>query len=216
MYELVTGPLVWISFIIFIVGMTARVVSLIRLARKKDKVVFNHLSLKWSLRSILHWIIPYGSRAMREKPVFTFVTSVFHILLICTPIFLATHVAMVSASLNISWWTLPEKVTDYMTVVFVAAALFLLVRRITAPEVKILTTAYDYILIVAALAPFVTGFLAYHQLLNYDAMIILHALCGNIMLIVIPFTKLSHMVLMFLTRAHIGSEFGERRGAVTW
>jgi hypothetical protein len=47
-------------------------------------------------------------------------------------------------------------------------------------------------------------------------MVILHMLSGELMLILIPFTKLSHMVFFFLSRAHIGSEFGERRGTVTW
>lgn len=216
MYELVTGPFVWLSFAIFLIGMTVKVVSIIRLTLKKDKVVFNHLSLRWALRSILHWIIPFGSRAMREKPIFTFATSVFHILLLATPIFLVTHVMMLKEAIGIGWWTLPENVTNIMTILFIAAALFLLIRRVFAPEVRILTTASDYILIVAALAPFITGFIAYQQWLHYDTMLILHVLCGELLLVAIPFTRLSHMVLLFLTRAHIGSEFGERRGAVTW
>jgi hypothetical protein len=67
-----------------------------------------------------------------------------------------------------------------------------------------------------AAAPFITGFLAYHQWGPYKAILIIHILCGEIMLIAIPFTKLSHMILFFLTRAHIGSEMGQRREAKTW
>jgi nitrate reductase gamma subunit len=89
-------------------------------------------------------------------------------------------------------------------------------RRIVAPEVKIVTTAYDYVLLAIALAPFITGYLAYHQWFHYKTMLILHVLSGEVMLVAIPFTKLSHMFLFFFTRAHIGSEFGQRRGAVTW
>ena len=36
MYELVTGPLAWIAFLIFIMGMTLKTISTIRLASKKD------------------------------------------------------------------------------------------------------------------------------------------------------------------------------------
>ena len=71
MYQFVTGPLAWISFGIFIVGMIYKIISLIRLTRKKDKVVFNHFSLGWSVNSIIHWLVPFGSRSMREKPAFT-------------------------------------------------------------------------------------------------------------------------------------------------
>jgi nitrate reductase gamma subunit len=171
MYEFVTGPLAWIAFGIFIIGMIYRIISVLRLTSKKDKVVFNHLSLGWSLNSIVRWLIPFGSRSMREK---------------------------------------------YMTLIMVVAAGALLYRRMVAPEVKIVTTAYDYVLWAIAVAPFITGYFAYHQWFHYKTMLIIHILCGEIMLVAIPFTKLSHMFLFFLTRAHIGSEFGQRRGAVTW
>jgi len=216
MYEFVTGPLVWISFIIFFVGMTVKIVSLIRLAKEKDKVVFNHLDAGWSIRSIVFWLIPFGSRSMREKPVFTVISYTFHVCLLATPIFLLSHNILWDERWGISWWTLSESVTDYMTLIFLVAVVGLMGRRIILPEVRIVTRAYDYLLLLIAAAPFITGFLAYHQWGPYKAMLIIHILCGEIMLIAIPFTKLSHMLLFFLTRAHIGSEMGRRREAKTW
>ena len=216
LYEFVTGPLAWISFGIFIIGMIVKVVRLINLTSKKDKVVFNHLDLGWSLRSIFRWLVPFGSRSMREKPVFTIATFAFHICLLATPIFLLSHNIIWDEKWSITWWTLSEKTADYMTLVLVAAAIFLVVRRIVSSEVRIVTTAYDYLLLAIVAAPFVTGYFAYHQWFDYKTMVIIHILCGEAMLIAIPFTKLSHMILFFLTRAHIGSEMGQRRGAVTW
>jgi nitrate reductase gamma subunit len=53
-----------------------------------------------------------------------------------------------------------------------------------------------------------TGFLAYHQLLlSHKTMVILHILFGEIMLIAIPFTRLTHMFYFFLTRSFMGSQF---------
>jgi len=216
MYEFVTGPLAWVSFGIFLVGMTVKTVSVIRLALKKDKVVFNHFSLGWSLRSIFHWLVPFGSRSMREKPFFTAVTFIFHTCLLVTPVFLLSHNILWDERWDISWWSLSERLADYMTVLFIAAAIVMIFRRLVSPEVRIVTSASDYLLLAVVMAPFVTGYFAYHQWLRYDTMLIIHILCGEIMLIVIPFTKLSHMVLFFLTRAHIGSEMGNRRGAATW
>ena len=216
MYEFVTGPLAWIAFGIFMIGMIVKTISLLRLAVKKDKVVFNHLSLQWSIRSIYHWLIPFGSRSMREKPVMTITTFVFHICLLGIPIFLLSHNILWDERWDISWWTLSETVADYVTLVFLLAAGALIYRRIVAPEVRIVTTAYDYLLLVIVIAPFVTGYAAYHQWFHYKTVLIIHILCGEIMLIAIPFTKLSHMLLFFLTRAHIGSEMGQRRGATTW
>ena len=72
------------------------------------------------------------------------------------------------------------------------------------------------LLLAIVIAPFITGYFASHNWFHYKTMLILHVLFGEIMLIAIPFTKLSHMLLFFLTRAHIASELGQRRGAVTW
>lgn len=216
MYEFVSGPLVWIAFIVFIGGMIVKTVSLLSLSRKKDKVVYNHLSLEWSIRSIFRWLIPFGSRGMRENPVLTIAGFVFHICLLAVPLFLLSHNILWDESWGISLWNIPDKVADWMTLLLIAAAIVLIIRRITLPEVKIVTTSADYIFLAIATAPFITGYMAYHQWMDPKTITIIHILCGELMLVTIPFTKLSHMFLFFLSRAHIGSEFGERRGTVTW
>ena len=47
-------------------------------------------------------------------------------------------------------------------------------------------------------------------------MMIAHIVSGEIMLIAIPFTRLSHMIFSPLTRAYMGSEFGNVRHAKDW
>jgi nitrate reductase gamma subunit len=112
-------------------------------------------------------------------------------------------------SWGIRWWTLPETVADIMTLVVIACSFFFLLRRLMAPEVRFVTFASDYLLLAIAAAPFLTGFLAFHQLFfDYRSVVILHILSGEVMLIAIPFTRLSHMLFFWLTRAHTGSEFG--------
>ena len=57
---------------------------------------------------------------------------------------------------------------------------------------------------------------AYHQWGDYQTMIVLHMLTGQLMLIAIPFTKLGHMVFFFFVRILIGSEFSFWRGNRMW
>ena len=216
MYEFVTGPLAWIAFGIFIIGMIVKAIGVIRLASKKDKVVFNHWSWSWSFRSVYHWLIPFGSRSMREKPVLTIAFFVFHICLLALPIFLLAHNVLWDERWGITWGSLSETTADYLTLLFLAAAVVLILRRLLLADMRIVTTAYDYLLLAIVVAPFVTGYFAYHQWFDYKTVLIIHILCGEIMLIAIPFTKLSHMLLFLFTRAHIGSEMGQRRGAKTW
>ena len=215
MYEFITGPLVWVSFVVFILGSLYRIGSML-IRAKKDKVVYPYMSAKYSFRSLIHWIVPFASTNMRKRPVMTIVSFAFHLSLLITPIFLLSHNLLWHQSWNISWWTLPESLADIMTVIVICCCILFLIRRLVLPEVKFVTFASDYLLLTITVAPFLTGFLAYHQWLPYKAMLMTHILVGEIMLIAIPFTRLSHMLFFVFTRAYMGSEFGAVRNSKDW
>ena len=215
LYEIVRGPLAWVALLVFFLGTVYRIVSMLIEARK-DKVVYPYMSLKYGLRSLMHWLIPFGSVNMRKRPVMTVVTFVFHICLVLTPILLLAHIVLVYESWAIQWWSLPECAADVMSVLVVLACVFFLVRRIVSPEVQNVTYMSDYVLLAVVMLPFLTGFLAYHQMGPYRPMLILHILTGEILLVAIPFTRLSHMFFFFFTRAFMGSEFGNVRNARDW
>ncbi len=215
-YEFLTGPALWAAFIIFIVGIVVRVAYLYGLSRERDLVFYNHVDLKWGFRSIIHWLIPLGSVSLRTQPLFAIAFFIFHVCLLGVPIFLLAHNTLWQEAYGISLPSLLDSLADVLTVLFVISALVLLVRRIVRPEVRILSTAWDYFLLVLTSAPFVTGFLAYHQIGPYKLTLILHILLSEILLVVIPFSKLGHIILFFFSRAFIGFEMGTRRGARTW
>ena len=215
-YEFVSGPLAWAAFVVFIAGSFYRLIDMIRLVHKKEKFIFSYMSWKYSFRSIWHWIIPFGSEGWKTKRTLTIVTFVFHICLILVPVFLLSHIILWDESWNVSWWSLPDSVADIMCLLVIVCCIFFLIRRITSPEVQYVTSASDYIILAIVAAPFITGFLAYHQWLGYQALVILHILSGEIMLMAIPFTRLNHMLYSPFTRAYMGSEFGGVRKARDW
>ena len=216
MFAFLTGPALWAAFIIFFGGMIIRVVRLFRLSRKKDHVLYNHASFKWGLKSILYWLLPWGSASMRQQPIFTFMVFVFHITLLAVPLFLNAHNILWDETWGIRLWSLPDAAADAMTVILLLSMIFLVTRRLVRSEVRILTESRDYLLLGLTALPFLTGFLAYHQVGAYETLMILHVIAGEILLVLIPFTKLGHMVLFFFTRAFIGFEMGGRRGARSW
>ncbi len=216
MYSFLAGPALWATFIVFFGGLFFRIIHLYRLSRKKDSVFYNHADLKWGLKSIVQWIIPWGSASMRQQPVFTFMVFVFHITLLAVPLFLNAHNILWDESWGISLWSLPNGLIDAMTVILLISIVFFVVRRLVRSEVRIITGIWDYILLVLTALPFLTGLLAYHQVGPYDTMMILHLLTAHLILLLIPFTKLAHMMLFFFTRAFIGFELGGRRGARSW
>jgi hypothetical protein len=65
-YNFVSGPMVWIAILVFIGGSIYRIRDIVLLA-KKEKVVVPFLNLEASIRSILHWIIPYASVGWRKR-----------------------------------------------------------------------------------------------------------------------------------------------------
>jgi nitrate reductase gamma subunit len=215
-YNFVRGPLAWIAFIVFFGGCLYRLISMFVLTKKKDPVVFEYLNFFYTLRSIFHWLLPFGSVNSRQRPIFTIVTFAFHICLLAAPIFLLAHVILWDESFSITWWTLPDSIADIMTLVVVGGCGYFLWRRLTQPEAKFVTSASDFVILAIVVAPFVTGFLAYHQWLGYKFWLILHILSGEIMLVAIPFTRLSHMFFFPMTRGYLGSEFGYVRHVKDW
>ena len=215
-YNFVSGPLAWLAFILFFGGCLYRLVRLFMLVKEKEPFVFTYMSWKYSLRSIFHWIIPFGTVNWRRHPILTVVTFVFHIGLVIVPIFLLSHVILLDEALNLSWWTLPDTWADVLTVVVIIGCVFFLVRRLTQPEVKFVTSASDFAILAVVAAPFITGFIAYHQWIDYPVMMVLHVVAGEVMLVAIPFTRLSHMLFSPFTRAYMGSEFGKVRHARDW
>lgn len=223
LYEFLVGPGAWIAFSVFFGGLLVRAVFLYGLSRGRDKVMSDHFDWGWSFKSILHWLVPLGSVSFRAQPLFGLVFWVFHVCLLGVPIFLSAHNELWQQAFGWSLWTLPDKVADWLTVLVMACLAFLLLRRLIRAEVRILTTPWDYFLLLLTAAPFVTGFLAYHQIGGpYDLMLVLHILLSEILLVVVPFCKLGHVILYFFSRAFIGSDMGARRevdgrlGAKVW
>lgn len=215
-YSLITGPLAWLSFAVFIGGSLFRFISLYLLARKKDGAIFEYMSLKFALRSIAHWLTPFATRNMRLNPAMTIVTFTFHIALFIAPLFLFAHVIMVQESFGIHWVTLADGAADLLAIIVVLSCIFFAGRRIMLPEVKFLTTWVDILILILVAAPFFTGFWVFHQWAGFPTMTIVHIISGELLLAIIPFTKLFHMFLFPFTRGYMGSEFGGVRMAKDW
>jgi hypothetical protein len=52
-YAFVSGPMVWVAFLVFIFGSAYRIFKIIS-GLKKEAVVLPYMSIKYSLRSIAH------------------------------------------------------------------------------------------------------------------------------------------------------------------
>jgi nitrate reductase gamma subunit len=208
-------PFVWLAFVGLLGGTAFKIVQMGRLA-SREKTVFPTLDAKHGARSVLHWLLPFGTRNMRLRPFFTVVSFAFHACLLITPLFVMGHAVLWQQSWGISWWSLPAPVADFMSLVVVAGGLFFILRRIAAPQVRNVTTWSDYAIVLLVIAPFVTGFVAHQGWLPSKHAIALHIASGIAWLLAIPFTRLAHMFWFVFSRAYMGSEFGAVRNARDW
>lgn len=218
MYDFLTGPMLWLTFIVSFGGLLVRVVLYIKgLSQQLDRVAYRaHMSygLKGAFNSIISFLNPVGARLWRIRPGFTLMFFAFHIGIVITPIFLIAHNVMLQENLGISLPALPSGVADFMTWMAIVAGLLLALRRAAFPEVRIVTTAYDYLMIVITLAPFVTGLISRYAIGDSQFWLIAHIITGEIWLLSLPFTKLSHVVLFFMSRAQLGMDYGIKRGGM--
>lgn len=215
-YDIVTGPVAWFAWGVFLLGSAYRLASMYSLAKKKDSASLGIMSWKFSLRSIFNWLIPFNSLGWRADPLLTITTYVFHICLLLVPVFLSAHIMLWDMSFGFSYPALTDATADLLTLVVLAACAVFAWRRVSNKAVAFITTPQDWLVLVLVALAFGTGFLAYHQIFDYQTMIILHVLAGEAMLIAIPFTRLAHMLFGLFTRAYMGSEFGGIRHARDW
>jgi len=215
MYEWIRGPLVWIAFVVFVGGALLRLITMGLLA-KQEKIVFPMYDLKYGARSVLRWIVPFAATNMRKHPAMTAVSFAFHGCLLTTPLLVMGHAVLWEESWGVRWWSLPPWLADLMTLTVIAGGLFFFLRRIAAPEVRNVSYASDFLLLLLVVSPFVTGFIAHQQWLAGEAMLALHIVSGALWLMLIPFTRLSHALWFVFTRAWMGSDFGKIRNAKDW
>ena len=218
MYDFLTGPMFWLSISICLIGMLVRIVMYFRgLNWQLDRVAYKAYpaqGFKGALRSIVKWLIPFGTFGWRRQPFMTVIFFGFHIGAVIVPLFLLAHNVFLKEKIGIALMTLNPAIADVLTWMVIVSAGFLALRRIALPEVRILTTAYDYFILALSVAPFITGLLARYEVGNYSFWLTVHILCGEALLIAIPFTKLSHIVLFFASRAQLGMDYGIKRGGM--
>ena len=218
MYELARGPLVWVAVIVFIGGTAYRAVQLFQLTRKKERARCPTGGIRVDspeerkLRAVVAW----QNSLIGRHPVMAIVSLIFHACLFLVPILTHAHNVLLRESWGISFFSLPDRLIDILTVIVLLGAFFFLVRRLVVPRVRAVSSPSDFVVLAIAAAPFLTGLAAYHQWADPRAITTAHVLAGELMLVAIPFTKLGHMVFFFFVRIFFGSEFSLWRGRRVW
>lgn len=208
MYELLLGPLLWVAVLICVAGFCTQLFAYLRLLALSNGVTkpvpvpnrSNHSPHRpWRQRLRVRLAL-LKSSPPAAHPLLMVVSAVFHVLIFCTPIFLLAHNLLLFESWGFQPVSLRETSSDYLTLGVLGCCLFFFLRRLLDPHARSISSRSDYLLLGAIAAPFFTGFIATHQLFAYRLMVLLHMATAEILIAVMPFTKLMHMFFFFVNR----------------
>ncbi len=215
LYDLAQGPVLRLCLLVAFLGILYRILQYRRLTRKTP-VRGRYFSPAVAASTVAPLRRAPQPRLM-SHPAMRTVSLSFHILLFLVPLLLPAHTMLLSRSLHASLPAIPAPLADWLTVVLVALGAFFLVRRIAVPRVRILSTTYDYVVLLLVLAPFVTGLMAYHHVSSSPWLMVAHVASGDALLLAIPFTKLGHMPFLVFSRFFVSGEYSWRRqGKRAW
>jgi len=199
-----------IAVVVFLLGVVWRLLEIYGLGRTKDLSVPRHVSGASGWHTVVRRSVPPPGLFQRS-PVSYVGGYVFHIGLAVVVFLFAPHIKLIDALTGLAWPGLPSQFVDFTAVVTLAAMVVVLVDRINQPVKRYLSTFEDWFTWTVTFLPVLTGWLSVqHLLLPYTTMLALHILCVEVLLIVLPFTKLFHAVTVFGSRWYNGAANGHK------
>lgn len=185
---------------VFVFGMIVRAFEIFSLGRKRDLSLARTNSPGSGWRTIAsRSLMSHGSSVTRA------LSYTFHFGLLVVMLFFIPHIQLVRNTLGLSWPGLPTPLVDAVALLTLATLLVVLAYRMLDPVKRFLSTFEDYFTLALAFLPLLTGYLAFHhQLLPYTLMLALHILSVELLLVCMPFTKLTHFATLFMARWYNG------------
>jgi nitrate reductase gamma subunit len=196
------GPLFALTFLIMLLGLARlALIQVYSLATGKGRRLRN---APWSkiVAEATGWIVPVRHLIPGTK-FFSVVSYLFHIGVIIVPLFLADHIALWEGFLGINLPEIGYGLADVLTLFTIVCVIILFGFRIFSGRLRAMSRRADYFLLVLVAIPFCSGYLAMHPQYNpfpWDVMMLTHLLSAELLFVMIPFTKLAHIVLFFFDR----------------
>jgi Pyruvate/2-oxoacid:ferredoxin oxidoreductase delta subunit len=173
------GPLLWIVFVLFGMGLFLRTVFFVLSIIRRRPALDQRSTFNAGPFLVLRLLLPFHN-AVLKKPVYSLLRYAFHICLFVVPIWYAGHISLWN-----NW-------ADTMTLIVLAACSYFLVRRVILSIIRKSGSIVDYLFIILTALPFLTGYLYTHGSLDHipffeTYMWYFHVLSAEAMLLMIVF-----------------------------
>ncbi|MCB1860669.1 MAG: hypothetical protein H6964_00890 [Chromatiaceae bacterium] len=199
-----------VAVAIFVVGILIRLFEIISLGRAANLAAPKGSEFLPGMKTILTRTLPEGG-TFKRQPLTILAGYLFHIGLLVSLLLFIPHIELFRETFGFGWPGLPNPIVDAAAVLGIVGLLAALWNRLTNPVMKLLSDKEDYLVWVLTFLPLLTGYLAYHRMINpYPLAMGLHILSIELLLVLFPFTKLMHTFTLFLARWYNGAMSGRR------
>jgi nitrate reductase gamma subunit len=202
MIDFARGPLFAVTFGIMMLGLARLVVLQITTISSDKGRRLRNAPWRKIAREAATWVLPFR-HFIRGTIVFSSMSFAMHVGLVVVPLFLADHVALWNRLLGTRLPAIGPVLADVLTVATLVCLVVLLAYRTFSARHRAVSRPIDYGLLVAVMVPFGAGFLAAHPGINpfrWETVMLVHILSAELLFVLVPFTKLAHVVLFFFDR----------------
>jgi nitrate reductase gamma subunit len=202
-----------LAITVFIAGMMFRIFSLFLMWRTKDSSAGSlreRSTFSAAVREIIRRLWPQA--AYKQRTMFDLVNGyVFHFGLAIIVFALAPHILFIKDLTGLSWGALPNNLIYAVSIITLGSLIAALAKRFVSPPLKIISTFDDWFSWLVTFLPVLTGVIAASHLgARYETLFALHIFSVALLLVWLPFGKLMHFFLVFVTRSQTGIQLSHR------
>ncbi|NMC78730.1 MAG: hypothetical protein GYA59_05160 [Chloroflexi bacterium] len=210
------GPFFQAALLVFVAGMVYRLVRVILLGWKADRVPPRGSKVGGAVQSFLKGIIiwpfvPWLKNTFSRNPVTYLAGGLFHLGLFVVLLLWTAHMLVWKSLLGFGWPTLPLPIVDWLAARAIIAMIALFINRLVNPVLRLISGPAEWLNLIFVFLPMVTGYIMTHHLwFRYEVLFSLHMLSVDMLLIWIPLSRISHFMFYFFSKAIHGADFGKR------
>lgn len=208
--EFARGPGLAVSAAVFVAGLAWRLYRIFRRPARRD-LSLPRTRTAWTggVRAIFVKMLPPKGVRIRGGQMLN--AYGYHIALAIVAFAFAPHIAFIGKYSGLGWPPLPDPVTYLATAVAIVGLVVALMYRLSDGVTRLLSTFDDYFSWFVTLLPLLTG-MALLPAPAEPGRLAVHLLSFELLLVWLPFGKLSHAALVFVSRWRTGVDFA-RKGA---
>jgi nitrate reductase gamma subunit len=197
--DFLRGPLFRFSIAVVILGLSRHVVlSVVGFWRARSRAGHKQIDFGSVLVRTVSTLNPMRYM-LGGRWFYTVLSVLFHVGVILVPLLFLGHIRLWERGIGISWPALPTVATDILTWLTIITGIGLLLGRGLFKDSREMSRRQDWVLPPLIVFAFVTGYLLAHpgsNPLDLKVTMLVHVSISNLLLLITPFTKIAHCVML--------------------